>query len=80
MSSSPYFNTGSEVFIRDWSSARIDFAVMDTHDRGELCSRDPAFRKRLFAYSGFSSDYASVLGIVSIDLKELFETRSQVTR
>lgn len=29
----PYFNAGSEVVCRDWTKARLDFAVMDYRDR-----------------------------------------------
>jgi hypothetical protein len=32
----PYFNAGLEVFCRDWTGARLDFAIMDYRDRGEL--------------------------------------------
>lgn len=31
--SAPYFNAGSEVVCRDWTKARLDFAVMDYRDR-----------------------------------------------
>ncbi|GAA6039548.1 hypothetical protein JCM8097_008383 [Rhodosporidiobolus ruineniae] len=32
-SNAPYFNTGSETFVRDWQDATLDFAVMDYRDR-----------------------------------------------
>ncbi|GEM11235.1 C2 domain protein [Rhodotorula toruloides] len=32
-SSAPYFNGGSEAFLRDWTNANISFAVMDYRNR-----------------------------------------------
>ncbi|GAA5891821.1 hypothetical protein JCM6882_007373 [Rhodosporidiobolus microsporus] len=32
-SNAPYYNTGSEAFLRDWQQATVSFAVMDYRDR-----------------------------------------------
>lgn len=33
LSSTPYINAAHEVILRDWRTARVDFAVMDYRDR-----------------------------------------------
>ncbi|KAM0787324.1 hypothetical protein ACM66B_007097 [Microbotryomycetes sp. NB124-2] len=33
LTATPYFNASSESIVRDWRAARLDFAVMDYHDR-----------------------------------------------
>ncbi|KAK4053996.1 hypothetical protein OIO90_003641 [Microbotryomycetes sp. JL221] len=33
LTATPYFNASSETIVRDWRTARMDFAVMDYHDR-----------------------------------------------
>ncbi|GAA5859255.1 hypothetical protein JCM8547_008941 [Rhodosporidiobolus lusitaniae] len=37
-SNAPYFNTGSEAFLRNWQEAVVSFAVMDYRDRGACSS------------------------------------------
>lgn len=32
-SSSPYYNAGSETFVRNWKHCQLDFAVMDSRNR-----------------------------------------------
>lgn len=36
MSTAPYFNVGSETFLRDWTTSRFDVAVMDSSETGEF--------------------------------------------
>ena len=33
LSSAPYINAATEVLVRDWTTSRVDFAVMDYRDR-----------------------------------------------
>jgi hypothetical protein len=57
-SSMPYFEAGTEKFVRDWTSTVVRVQVRDARTR----EKDP------------------VLGIVSVDLKDLFKTGSEITR
>ncbi|KAH8835959.1 hypothetical protein DL96DRAFT_1809735 [Flagelloscypha sp. PMI_526] len=56
--SMPYFEAGTERFVRDWTKTVVRVQVRDARTR----EKDP------------------VLGIVTVNLKDLFTTSSQVTR
>lgn len=49
LSAAPYINAASEKFCKDWTTARLDFAVMDYRDRGELVSSNLHVLANLFA-------------------------------
>lgn len=54
----PFFEAGTEAFVRDWTKAHARVVVRDAR----LREHDP------------------IMGIVSMNLKDLFESSSQVTR
>lgn len=54
----PYFEAGTERFIRDWTKTVVRVQVRDARTR----EKDP------------------VLGIVTVNLKDLFTSSSEVTR
>ena len=58
MTSMPFFEAGTEAFIRDWENTSLRIVVRDSRVR----EHDP------------------VLGVVSLDLTDVFETSSAVTR
>lgn len=56
-STNPYFEAGTEIFLRDWTNTRLNVVVRNA----KLREQDP------------------ILGIVDLDLSELFQHASQVT-
>ena len=75
--SMPYFEAGTERFVRDWRETVVRVQVRDAR------SAVP-FPKRSFYHAnvhlGRVRESSPVLGIVTVKLSELFKNSSEVTR
>lgn len=76
----PNFNGGSETFIRDWTLANITFAVMDYRDRGKQHNTVPGRVVLRLTFGPGGTDHDVLVGYVSLNLRDVFQEHSQVSK